>query len=179
MSLEKIAQLNALAKQMEEMKRKAIGEIKDRKQLRVEAIYKIQDYLREVCEATKGFGWRADTSVTIYWLVKQSEIGNKYSGVCFSFDGKGGVTVSQHASGASGIRITDFLNKKESDFYYKCSNDTTKWHDGYLELIDRWAEIKQAIESCAEKALLERMNKTQKELADFKASYEKVVNFEA
>ena len=178
MSLEKIAQLNALAAQMEEMKKKAIGEIKDRKQLRVEAIYKIQDYLREVCEATKGFGWHADTSVTIYWLVKQSEIGNKYSGVCFSFDGKGGVTVSQHAS-ASGLRITDFLNKKEEDFYYTYDNGQIKWNDGFLELIDRWAEIKQAIENCAEKALIERMNKTQKELADFKASYEKVVNFEA
>lgn len=177
MSLEKIAQLNTLAAQMEEMKKKAIGEIKDRKQLRVEAIYKIQDYLREVCEATKGFGWHADTSVTIYWLVKQSEIGNKYSGVCFSFDGKGGVTVSQHAS-ASRLRITDFLNKKEEDFYYTYDNGQIKWNDGYLELIDRWAEIKQAIENCAEKALIERMNKTQKELADFKASYEKVVNFE-
>jgi hypothetical protein len=177
MSLEKIAQLNALATQMEEMKKKAIGEITDRKQLRVEAIYKIQDYLRQVCEATKGFGWHADTSVTIYWLVKQNEIGNKYSGVCFSFDGQGGVTISQHAS-ASGIRITDFLNKKEEDFYYKCSDGATRWHDGYLELIDRWAEIKPYIEASAEKSLIERMNKTQKELADFKASYEKVVKFE-
>ena len=48
-----------------------------------------------------------------------------------------------------------------------------------MELIDRWAELKHYIESCAEKKLLERMNNAQKELADFKASYEKVVNFEA
>ena len=72
----------------------------------------------------------------------------------------------------------DFLNKREEDFYYKYNDGRIKWNDGYLELINRWQEIKEQIESCAEKALLERMNKTQKELADFKASYEKVVNFE-
>ena len=178
MSLEKIAQLNALAAQMEEMKKKAIGEIKDRKQLRVEAIYKIQNYLRQVCEATKGFSWHAETSITIYWLVKQNEIGDRgRCGVSFYFDGDGSVSISQHAS-ASSLKIKDFLNKKEADFYYTYDSGNIKWNDGYLELIDRWAELKQQIESCAEKALIERMNKTQKELADFKASYEQVVNFE-
>jgi hypothetical protein len=177
MSLEKIAQLNALAKQMEEMKKQAIGEIKNRKQLRVEAIYKIQDYLRKVCEATKGFSWYAETSITIYWLVKQNDICGNRGGACFSFNKDGSVDISQHAS-ASGLRIKDFLSKKEADFYYTRSDGTITWNEGYLELIDRWAELKQQIESCAEKALLERMNKTQKELADFKASYEQVVNFE-
>lgn len=179
MSLEKIAQLNAIAAQMEEMKKKAIGEITDRKQLRVEAIYKIQDYLRKVCEATKGFSWYAETDITIYWLVKQHEIGDRgRKGVSFRFDGNGYVRIYQGGF-ASSLEIKDFLNKKESDFYYTYDNGQIKWNDGYLELIDRWAEIKQAIENCAEKAMLERMNKTQKELADFKASYEKVVNFEA
>lgn len=178
MSLEKIAQLNALAAQMEEMKKKAIGEIKDRTQLRVEAIYKIQDYLRKVCEATKGFSWYAETSVTIYWIVKQNEIGDRgRCGVSFYFKGDGYVRIYQGGF-ASSLEIKDFLNKKEEDFYYKYDNGSIKWNDGYLELIDRWSEIRQQIESCAEKALIERMNKTQKELADFKASYEKVVNFE-
>ena len=179
MSLEKIAQLNALAKQMEEMKQKAIGEIKDRTQLRVDAIYKIQNYLREVCEATKGFRWYAETPITIYWLVKQNEIGDRYKGVCFSFDGNGCVDVRQRAAGGSGIEIKDFLNKKEAEFYHTYQDGTIKWDDGYLEMIDRWAELKHHIENCAEKKLLERMNNTQKELADFKASYEQVVNFEA
>lgn len=179
MSLEKIAQLNDLAKQMEEMKQKAIGEIKDRTQLRVEAIYKIQDYLREVCKATNGFKWYTETPITIYWLVKQNEIGDRYKGVCFSFDGNGCVDVRQRAFGGSGIEIKDFTNKKEVDFYRTYQDSSLHWEDGYLELIDRWAELKCYIENCAEKALLERMNQTQKELADFKASYEKVVNFEA
>ena len=177
MSLEKIAQLNALAKQMEEMKKQAIGEIKDRKQLRVEAIYKIQDYLKRVCEATKGFSWYAETQITIYWLVKQNEICGNRKGVYFYFDKDGHVDISQHAS-ASSLKIKDFLSKKEEDFYYKRSDGTITWNEGYLELIERWAELKQQIESCAEKAMLERMNRTQKELADFKASYEQVVNFE-
>lgn len=178
MSLEKIAQLNALAKQMEEMKQKAIGEIKDRKQLRVEAIYKIQDYLKEVCEATKGFSWYAETPITIYWLIKQNEIGDRYRGVSFRFDGNGCVNIHQ-VGAASSLKINDFLNKNEEDFYHTYQDGTIHWNDGYLELIDRWAELKCHIENCAEKAMLERMNKTQKELADFKASYEKVVNFEA
>ena len=160
-------------------RRKAIGEIKDRTQLRVEAIYKIQDYLRKVCEATKGFSWYAETSITIYWLVKQHEIGDRgRNGVSFRFDGNGYVRIYQGGF-ASSLEIKDFLNKKESDFYYTYDNGQIKWNEGYLELIDRWAEIKQQIESCAEKAMLERMNKTQQELADFKASYEKVANFEA
>lgn len=178
MSLEKIAQLNALAKQMEEMKKQAIGEIKNRKQLRVEAIYKIQDYLRKVCEATKGFDWYAETDISIYWLVKQNEIGDRgRKGVSFRFDGNGYVRIYQGGF-ASSLEIKDFLNKKENDFYYTHSDGTITWNDGYLELIDRWAELKQQIESCAEKAMIERMNRTQKELADFKASYEQVVNFE-
>ena len=176
MSLEKIAQLNAIAKQMEEMKQKAIGEIKDGTRLRVEAIYKIQDYLRSVCEATKGFRWCAETPVTIYWLVKQNDIGDRYKGVYFNFDGNGCVNVRQCCSGTSGVDIKDFLNKKEEDFY-RTYNGKIDWNDGYLELIDRWAELKCHIENCAEKKLLERMNNTQKELADFKASYEQVVNF--
>ena len=179
MSLEKIAQLNALAKQMEEMKQKAIGEITDGTQLRVEAIRKIQDYLRDVCVATSGFRWCAETPVTIYWLVKQNEIGARYEGVYFSFDGKGCVNIRQSCAGTSGVDIKDFLNKKEEDFYYTYQDGTIKWNDGYLELIDRWTELKCHIESCAEKALLERMNQTQKELADFKSRYEQVVNFEA
>jgi hypothetical protein len=47
-----------------------------------------------------------------------------------------------------------------------------------VELIDKWKEIKPYIEAAAEKAMIERMTKAQEELANFKASYEKVANFE-
>lgn len=178
MSLEKIAQLNALAAQMEEMKKKAIGEIKDRTALRVQALKKIQEYLKELSEATKDCDWRAETNITIYWLVKQNEVGSRGcpEGVCFYFSKNGNVKICQYCSGASGINIDDFTT---FDKFYRVSNGKIYWEDGMVELIDRWKEIKPYLEQSAEKAMIERMNKTQKELADFKASYEKVVNFEA
>ena len=177
MSIEKIRELNKLAKQMEEMKAKAISEITDREELRVQALCKIQDYLREMSKATEGFGWIAETNITIYWLVKQAEINNGgYSGVYFSFHKNGTVDIVQ-SGGTSGLKIEDFTNKPRDKFYRISSDGRAYWNDGYIELIEKWSEIKPCIEACAERKLIERMNKTQKELADFKSSYEKVVDF--
>ena len=178
MSIEKIRELNNLAKQMEEMKKKAISEVvTDRRELRIQALCKIQDYLKEISKATEGFYWTAETNVTIFWLVKQSEVDNgKYRGVEFTFISKGIVNIRQH-SGASSLNIEDFTNMPKDKFYRITSDNKIRWEDGMVELIDKWHEIKPYIESCAEKKLLERMTKTQKELADFKASYEKIVDF--
>ena len=84
MSLEKIKQLNKVATQMEEMKKHAIREVKDRDELRVQALKKIQEYFRELSKATEGCYWTAETPITIYWLIRQNEIGNgKHKGVSF------------------------------------------------------------------------------------------------
>ena len=177
MSMEKIRALNELAKQMEEMKKKAISEITDRKELRIQALCKIQDYLREMSEATKGFSWTAETNITIYWLVKQPDVNSgKYSGMYLMFNSKGIVDITQHG-GASSLHIKDFTNMPKEKFYRVTSDGKIRWEDGMVELIEKWSEIKPYIETCAEKKLIERMNRTQKELADFKASYEKVVDF--
>lgn len=177
MSIEKIAELNKLAQQMEEMKIKAMSEITDRRDLRVQALYKIQDYLRQISKATEGFSWSAETPISIYWLVKQNDVGKNYNrGVTFYFKPSGIVEIYQNAS-ASALKIYNFTNLTEEDFYYTSGNQL-RWNEGFVPLVENWKEIKPYIESSAEKALLERMNKTQKELADFKASYEKVVNFE-
>lgn len=174
MSLEKIAELNKLAQQMEEMKTKAIGEITDRKELRIQAIKKIQAYLVEVSKATKDFSWTAKTNTTIYWLIKQDEV-HKYGGVEFIFRKDGTVDVYQ-SSASSHLEIKNFTNVASEEFFEKY--DTSRWREGYIKLIENWHEIKPQIEASAEKSLLERMNKTQQELADFKASYETVVKFE-
>ena len=177
MSIEKIAELNKLAKQMEEMKAKAISEITDRKELRVQAICKIQEYLKQLSAATDGFSWTAEAPVSIYWLVKQNEIKNNgHRGVRFYFKADGTMEIYQNAC-ASALKIENFTSLKEEDLLY-VSGGQYNWREGFIPLIEKWSEIKPYIESCAEKALLERMNKTQQELADFKASYEKVVNFE-
>lgn len=178
MSIEKIRELNNLAKQMEEMKRKAMREvITDRKELRVQALCKIQDYLKEMSNATEGFYWTAETNVTIFWLVKQCDVDSKkYNGVEFTFVSNGTVNITQY-SGASTLSIKDFTNMPKDKFYRITSDNKILWEDGMVELIERWSEIKPYIESCAEKKLIERMNKTQNELANFKASYEKVVDF--
>lgn len=174
MSIEKIKQLNKIATQMEEMKSKAIGEITDRDALRIQALKKIQEYFRELSKATEGCYWIAETPITIYWLVKQEEIRNgKHSGVSFVFTKDGKVKISQHAS-ASSLSIVDFTNLVE---FSKPNGDKRYWIDGMIELINRWEEIKPYIEKAAENAMIERMTKAQKELADFNTSYEKVVNF--
>ena len=177
MSLEKIAQLNTIAKQMEEMKKQAIGGVTDRKELRIQALKKIQEYLKELSKATEGYYWSAETPITIYWLVTQDEVHTKHGGVgvCFYFKQNGEVSIRQGGF-ASSINIQDFTNLTEFGRVYQ--DNTFHWEDGMVELINRWKEIKPYLEPAAEKALLERMNKTQKELADFKASYEQVVNFE-
>lgn len=176
MSIERIMELNKIAKQMEEMKAKAISEVTDRKELRIQALKKIQDYLKELSEATKGYHWSAETPITIYWLVKQDEIGTRYhrNGVSFYFKADGSVNIYQSAA-ASSIDIKDFTKLTEFGRTY---SGTFHWEDGMVELIDKWKEIKPYIEQAAEKAMIERMTKAQKELADFKASYEKVANFE-
>lgn len=175
MSIERIKELNKIATQMEEMKTKAIGEITDRKELRIQALKKIQDYLRELSKATEGCGWTAETPITIYWLVKQDEIGNRRSnGAYFNFCSNGKVNISQYAS-VSTLRIDDFTNLSEFGRTY---GNKFQFEEGMIELINRWKEIKPYIEQAAEKAMIERMTKAQKELADFKASYEKVANFE-
>lgn len=177
MSIEKIRELNKIATQMEEMKSKAISEVTDRKELRIQALKKIQAYLKELSKATEGCYWTAETPITIYWLVKQYEIGTKYhkTGVCFSFLSNGTVNIKQPAA-ASHLSIENFTNLTEFGRVYQ--DNTFHWEDGMVELIDKWKEIKPYIEAAAEKAMIERMTKVQEELADFKASYEKVANFE-
>lgn len=179
MSIEKIRELNKIATQMEEMKSKAISEVTDRKELRIQALKKIQSYLKELSKATEGCSWSAETPITIYWLVKQEEVGSRgcTKGVCFYFKQNGGVNIRQSCSGASGIDIKDFISLSEFGRTYSNSNNF-RWEDGMVELIDRWKEIKPYIEEAAEKAMIERMTKAQEELANFKASYEKVANFE-
>jgi len=177
MSIEKIRELNKIATQMEEMKSKAIREVTDGKELRIQALKKIQAYLKELSKATEGCCWTAETPITIYWLVKQYEIGTRYhkTGVCFRFRSDGTVNIEQPAA-ASSLRITNFTNLTEFGRVYQDS--TFRWEDGMVELIDKWKEIKPYIEEAAEKAMLERMTKAQEELANFKASYENIANFE-
>lgn len=176
MSIERIRELNKIATQMEEMKAKAISEVTDRKELRIQALKKIQEYFRELSKATEGCRWSAETPITIYWLVKQYEIGTKHysTGACFCFRQDGTVDIYQPAAG-SHLKINNFTNLTEFGRVY---GDTFRWEDGMVELIDRWKEIKPYIEKAAEKAMIDRMTKTQEELADFKAGYEKIVNFE-
>ena len=176
MSIEKIRELNNIAKQMEEMKAKAISEVTDRKELRIQALKKIQEYLRELSEATNGCNWSAETPITIYWLVKQEEIGSRYhrNGACFYFKADGSVNIYQ-SSAASSIDIKNFTNLTE---FGRTSNDKFHWEYGMVELVEKWKEIKPYIEKAAENAMIERMTKAQDELASFKASYEKVANFE-
>ena len=176
MSIEKIRELNNLAKQMEEMKTKAISAITDRNELRIQALKKIQEYLKELSAATEGYSWSAETPITIYWLVKQADINSgRKKGVEFYFDKSGNVSIYQHAS-ASSIHIKNFLSYNEQDFFY--ANGRNEFKEGLIPLVEKWREIKPYIEQAAEKAMLDRMTKIQKELADFKASYEKVVDFE-
>lgn len=177
MSIERIKELNKIATQMEEMKVKAIAEVTDRKELRIQALKKIQEYLRELSKATEGCYWSAETPITIYWLVKQHEIGTRYhsTGACFRFGSNGTVNIYQPAAG-SHLDITDFTNLTEFGRIYQ--DNSFHWKDGMVELIDKWKEIKPYIEEAAEKAMIERMTKAQTELANFKASYEKVANFE-
>ena len=174
MSVAKIAELNKLAQEMEEMKTKAINSITDRKELRIQAVKKIQAYIAEVSNATKGFEWTARTKTTIYWLISQDEV-SKRGGAEFHFRKNGTVDIHQSA-GCSRLEINDFTNVQSEDFFESYNN--ARWREGYIKLIEHWQEIKPQIEECAEKELLERMNKTQQELADFKASYETVANFE-
>lgn len=179
MSIERIRELNKIATQMEKMKKQAISEVTDRKELRIQALKKIQEYLKELSRATEGCSWNAETPITIYWLVKQEEVGSRGcpNGVCFTFKADGSVAIRQYCSGASGIKIEDFTSLSEFGRTYSNSNNF-RWEDGMVELIDRWKEIKPYIEAAAEKAMIERMTKAQKELAEFKVSYEKVVDFE-
>lgn len=176
MSIEKIRELNKIATQMEEMKKKAISEVTDRKELRIQALKKIQEYLKELSNATEGCYWSVETPITIYWLVKQDEVHTKRGGVgvCFYFRQNGEVDIRQSGF-ASSINIQDFTNLTEFGRVYQ--DNTFHWEDGMVELIDKWKEIKPYIEPAAEKAMIERMTKAQKELADFKASYEQVVDF--
>lgn len=175
MSIERIKELNKIATQMEEMKTKAISEVTDRKMLRIQALQKIQEYLRELSDATEGCYWRAETPISIYWLVKQEEIGTRgKNGAEFIFRKDGTVDIIQHGY-ASSLHTEDFTNLTEFGSVY---NDKFNWNEGMIELINKWKEIKPYIEQAAEKAMIERMTKAQKELADFKASYEKVANFE-
>ena len=175
MSIEKIKELNKIAKEMEEMKAKAIRSVTDRFALRVQALNKIQAYLEELSKATDGCYWRAETPISIYWLVSQDEIGVKgRKGVEFIFRENGSVDIYQGGF-ASSLSTNDFTNLTEFGRVY---NDKFNWNDGMLELIDKWKEIKPYIEAAAEKAMVDRMVKAQKELAEFNASYEKVANFE-
>ena len=178
MSIEKIRELNKIATQMEEMKSNAIAEVTDRKELRIQALKKIQEYFKELSKATEGCEWCAETPITIYWLVEQKEIGSRYHsyGACFYFKKDGSVDVYQSAAG-SRLNIKDFTNLKEFGRTYS-NDDSFHFEDGMIELIEKWKEIKPYIEREAEKAMLERMAKAQEELANFKASYEKAVNFE-
>ena len=175
MSIEKVKQLNLIASQIEKMKREAISEIKDREELRIQALKKIQEYFRDLCKATEGCSWRAETPITIYWLVRDDEIrSGKKSGVSFYFSKDGKVNITQYAS-ASTLRIDDFTNLTEFGRQY---SQGFRWEDGMIELISKWKEIKPYIEKEAEKAMLARMTKAQEELANFKTSYETVANFE-
>ena len=157
MSIERIKELNKIATQMEEMKKKAISEVTDRKELRIQALKKIQEYLKELSKATEGCNWKAETPITIYWLVKQDEVGSRgcTNGVCFYFSKNGNVEIRQYCSGASGIKIKDFTNLSE---FGRVNSNGYRWEDGMVELIDRWKEIKPYIEQIQFNLPLPRVN---------------------
>lgn len=175
MSIEKIAELNKLAAKIEKMKAEAVSVITDQDELRIQALEKIQEYLRGMSDATNGFAWNAYTNTTIFWLVKQREVTNN-SGVSFSFGKDNKVDIVQH-SYASVLELKDFTNMSR-DAFLEQVGDKKRFKEGLVELVERWRDIKPQIEKCAEEALLERMNRAQKSLASFKASYEAVANFE-
>ena len=87
------------------------------------------------------------------------------------------VTIWEYAT-SDYITIKDFTNQTETDFYRK-SGENVYWNNGYIQLIEKWTEIKPLLESAIEKALISKMNQSQNELANFKASYEKVSDFKA
>lgn len=178
MSLEKIRAMADIAKQMESMKSSVIQEnVKDRRQLRVEALYKIQNYFKDVVESLNGTCVSVNLPVHINTFNMDKDFSkNTYNlDILINRDGK--VRFWEYASGAS-VTIDDFINKTETDFYRQYAG-SIHWNDGYIQLIEQWTEIKPLLENAIEKALIDQMNKTQKELTDFKVSYEIVSDFKA
>ena len=170
MSIERIKALADVAKQMEEMKKSAIKESSaSRKELRFQALKQIQDYFKDV--AAIGNLPYIEIPCSIYWL-NRSDTDAKLS--IHIYDGK--VDISEWAS-ASKLEIEDFCAKEEKDFIYSYQDGTGRWNDGYIELIEKWPDIKRLFEDKLESALIEKMNASQKALADFKASYEVAANF--
>lgn len=170
MSLERIKSLVDTAKQMEEMKNKAIkGSAKDRRELRFKALREIQNYFRDV--ATLGdFPW-IDVPYHIYWLNKSD---SRYN---LSIRVHDGTVDLWEQSSASSLKIEDFCSKTEAHFIYTYSDGQIKWEDGYVQLVEQWPNIKASFEEGLEKALIKKMGEAQQELANFKASYEVVANF--
>lgn len=171
MSLEKIKAMVDVANQMEEMKKAVIKEnVADRKQLRFQALEKIQEYFRDVAKIGD-FGW-VEIPVHIYWLNK-GKYGDDYK---LQIRVSNGDVEFWEQSSASSLNIENFCSKTKDDFL-RDYGSTKKWCDGCLEIIENWQEIKKHFEIGLEKQLEERMNTTQKELANFKTSYEIVDKF--
>ena len=172
MSLEKIKAMLEVANQMEEMKKAVVKEHQaERKQLRLDALKQIQDYFRDVAKIGN-FGW-IEIPVSIFWLNKGKSDDDRYK---LNIRVSNGDVEFWEQSSASSLKIENFCSKTEDDFLYDCGN-SKKWNDGYLEIIENWQEIRKHFEIGLEKELEQRMTKTQKELASFKASYEIVDKF--
>lgn len=170
MSLERIKSLVDTANQMEKMKNEAIKDsVKDRRELRFQALKQIQNYFKDVA-AIGDMPW-VYVPCNIYWLNKNDSL---YQ---LSIRVHNGTVDFDESSGASRLKIEDFCNKSEEDFIYCYSDGKIKWNEGYVELVEKWSTIKKSFEEELEKVLIEKMNKTQQELVDFKASYETVANF--
>ena len=170
MSLERIKSLVDTVNQMEKMKNEAIKDsAKDRRELRFQALKQIQNYFRDIA-AMGDMPW-VNVPCNIYWLNRnkdQHELSIRVHNGTVDFD---------ESSSASRLEINDFCNKSEEDFIYRCTDGTIKWNDGYVELVEKWSTIKRCFEEELEKVLVEKMNRTQQELVNFKASYEIVANF--
>ena len=119
---------------------------KNRKQMRLEAIAKIQEYFKEKLELCEKYDCYPRLELS---GISINDYGDRYNLHIF-FEENSTVTFWQ--LGTSTLEINDFCNLTEKDMLYNSSDGKiSTWHDGFLDIINNWHDIKEAFEVTLEK----------------------------
>lgn len=117
---------------------------KNRKQMRLEAIAKIQEYFKEKIELCTKYNYRPRLELEGISISPYSSHHNLH----IFFEENSTVTLWQ-LGGCSSIEINNFCNLTEEDMLSN-NGKTSSWKEGFLPIIEEWQQIKEMFEKALE-----------------------------
>ena len=187
MSISKIKAMTETLREMEKMQESVVNDInKDINKKRKAALKEIRTYLDELTDSLDGQQITIDLGKLVFGQFQNGQsifFNQKY---LIKRDGLD-CHYNEYSKPVKWYIGTYRSTKKDDNHYYYHIDSTnsisiegkTIWSEGFINLIEKWPEIKTTIEAGLEKKLTERMEEIRKSTADRVESYEKVNDFKA